>query len=936
MHLIDDLHRLIQFPICGICESLRKRAAVIGLVACVWFFVPSARADSAALDPALYGKSIRAIEIAADTPIDRSHYDPYLGLKAGDVLTRTGVKDAVQFLYECGRFSEIVVDAQQMGEDVTLRFLLRQNFYFNKFFVEGSVNLQGRSLVDLATMPVGQRFTEERLEEARQAVLKLLKDRGFYLAQVKTRTARDEKSRQVNTVFELQAGSLAVIRSIEVTGIPPQGADLVQRKFGYQKGKPYDRSRLNNRLENLRKYFMKKGYLAALARVSESFDSETNTVALTLDVANFGKMRVTVEGFKIDRNQLRRLLPVLGGEGINEGILEEGVANLKEYLEDRGYPEAEIRISDTVDDSGVHVFRHVVTPSRRFTVAYIRFKGNHALTEREMLESLEIQAATFFQKTGYSISRLDEDVDSLKSLYESRGYLEAQVIPLVEPATEERKVGITYLCEEGRLSRIQSLTIKGNAALSTQDILSRIKLVAGKPYSPSLVERDRQTLLAAYNDLGYLQAQVLVHVGAPDKENSYPVEFQMNEGTRLIVDRILVLGNERTRDFVVKKRILLKESQPLSLGKMLQTQQGLYGLGIYDQVRVAPQNPDSTAPYQDVVVRLQESKRFTIRYGLGYQEREKLRGTLEFTDLNLFGFARRADIRLRGSSIEQQALFNLQQPQIRAIPVESYFTFSALRRKDVSFDSRRYNMSYQFSHPFGIHSWGMLRYNFKNVRILDPQVPISELGREDNPVNLSTFSIAFVKDSRDDFLDPSKGFFSSTDFGVTTKLLGDNDYVSFFTQNSYYQNLPKSFLMAASMRVGMAHPYGGDQDLPISERFFAGGGSSLRGFDTDYAGPLENSKPVGGNALIVGSMEIRTPLLRFLRFAGFYDTGNVFRSIRSIDLPDFSHTLGIGLRIKTPFGPLRADYGYNLNLPSDLHRQGLTRGHLFITVGPPF
>ena len=127
-------------------------------------------------------------------------------------------------------------------------------------------------------------------------------------------------------------------------------------------------------------------------------------------------------------------------------------------------------------------------------------------------------------------------------------------------------------------------------------------------------------------------------------------------------------------------------------------------------------------------------------------------------------------------------------------------------------------------------------------------------------------------------------------------------------------------------------------DLPLSERFFAGGGSSLRGFETDRAGPLfpGTDKPQGGNALVVGNVEIRFPLWRAIQLAGFYDTGNVFSRISDIRPSGFSHSVGGGIRIKTPFGPLRADYGINLNLPSELQRQGLSPRNLFITIGPPF
>jgi outer membrane protein insertion porin family len=884
----------------------------------------------------LFGKPIANIDYSSDYYFDRNHYDPYIGIRPGDLLTRSALKGAIQALHDSGRFSSIVVYAAAEADGVGIRFELKQNYYFNKFSLKGDVDLEGHSLWELVSLPVGLRFTEERLKESVQTVRDFMKDRGFYLAQIRTVTAWDEKNRQVNVVMDVQPGELAVISSIEIQGVPEGDSGELLERFGYREGKKFDRSRLADRKESLRKHFTDKGYLAAVVDVSESYDPETNSVALILKVLNYGKVRVVVDGYKVDRNQLRRLLPVLTGEGVREEILEEGARNLKEYLEDRGYSEAEVTVNEEAENE-IRVFRYKVVPGRKFIVEYVRFQGNRVFTDREMLEAVEIQPSSFLNTSAYSAARLDDDVAKLKALYESRGYLQADIIPLIEPLEDERKLGITYQCTEGSLSRTQSILFKGNAAFTDDELMARIRMVPKGVYSPSRTERARQILLAAYNDIGYLQARVTVHTGAVDEENSYPVEFLIEEGTQFIVDRIIVLGDEHTRRSVIDKRIELKPGDPLSLGKLLQTQQALYRIGIFDQVRVVQQNPQSTNPYQNIVIRLHESKRYTIRYGLGYQEREKLRGTLEFSDLNILGMGRRADIRLRGSNIEQQAVFNLQQTQFRPLPVDSYFTLSASYRQDVSFDLRRLSAAYQFSYPFSEHSWGLLRYNFQNVRSFNLQITDPEYEREDTPRNLSTFSIAYVNDSRDNYLDPTKGFFSSTDFGVTTKLLGDNDYVSFFTQNNYFRELPKSLMMAVSLRFGVAQPFGGSS-VPISERFFAGGGSSLRGFETDYAGPLDDTtgKPRGGNALVIGSAELRRPILSFVHIAGFYDTGNVFSTFGDIDFSEFSHALGAGLRIKTPFGPLRIDYGYNVNLPPELRLQGLKRGHLFITVGPPF
>jgi outer membrane translocation and assembly module TamA len=125
--------------------------------------------------------------------------------------------------------------------------------------------------------------------------------------------------------------------------------------------------------------------------------------------------------------------------------------------------------------------------------------------------------------------------------------------------------------------------------------------------------------------------------------------------------------------------------------------------------------------------------------------------------------------------------------------------------------------------------------------------------------------------------------------------------------------------------------------IPISERFFAGGSASLRGFATDTAGPLgQNNEPIGGNVLLIGNQELIVPVMRRLEITGFYDVGNVFSSFSAFRFSDISHTVGIGLRVKTPFGPIRISYGLNLNLTAQLRSLGYKQGHFFLNIGPPF
>ena len=913
-------------------------------------------------DSVYFGKVIRSIHYDGDRPIDPSHYEPYLGIRPGDVLTRTVLKSAIQSLYETGRFSSIVVDAVLQEGGVTIRFKVRLNYYFNEFSVEGKVDLNGRSASEVMSLPVGERFTSDKLEEARQTMLKYLHDRGFYLARVQVRTKLSESNRQVNTTFEVESGKLATIASIEVRGVPPADAPKILDVLDLEKGKKYDRDHVRRQLEDLKKHFLKRGYLGAAATIpTEVFDSSTNTVRVAVDVTNYGLVRVDIDGFKISKDQLRRLLPILS-EGVQDELLKEGEVNLRAFLEESGYPEAELSIEDTRDKQGVRIVTYKIDEGRKVTVTDVDFQGNESFPTETLLASIQIQPARFLQKSVYSVQKLDADVEALRSLYESAGYLNAEIIPVIVPVKGAERLRITFEVEEGPLARTRDLVFVGNTSLTSADLQLKMGLAPSGPYSPHIAERDRQAILAAYNDAGFLQPRVTYHVSDPDAANSYLVEFQITEGRKSFVDEIILLGNRRTRESVIKKRIGLNESDALSLGKMLETQQALYNLGVFDRVRVTPQNPESLAAYQDVVVRMDESKQITVGYGLGYHERERLRGTLELRHLNILGTARRADLRLRGSRLEQGVLLSFQQPQLRFLPLDSYLTFSARVKKETSFEAKRVSASYQFGQPLNNHSWALLRYNFRNVRVSDLKVTISELEREDTPRNLSTVSASYINDTRDNYLDAQKGFFSSTDLSLTTKALGSsNNFVSLFTQNHYYRKLPAGLLFSTSLSFGSAHPFRGDTIIPISERFFAGGGSSLRGFEIDHAGPLALSKPdpinpntivyrpVGGNTLLIANGEVRLPLLSRLHLAVFYDTGNVFLNLKEMAFSKFSHAAGFGLRIRTPFGPLRLDYGFNLKnsscvlslpgtdcVPASLRDLGFRSRHLHVNIGPAF
>jgi outer membrane protein insertion porin family len=413
------------------------------------------------------------------------------------------------------------------------------------------------------------------------------------------------------------------------------------------------------------------------------------------------------------------------------------------------------------------------------------------------------------------------------------------------------------------------------------------------------------------------------------------VAYDISEGKSTQVADVHTVGNQLTKRKVITRAINFHEGDPLSQDRLLTSQQKLYSLGLFTRVDIVPVNVNRSDSTRPVLIRVEDASPIILGYGAGYQDREGLRGTIELSHNNLFGLARSLSFRTRASLREQRGQITYKEPRLFNHDLDSYITLFAENARKVSFNTNRTNAAVQVLKRFGPIDNYFIRYNFETVDLSDVNVNPLATGQEDlGTLHLSTFSTAWLRDTRDDPIEPARGFFSSMNFSVASKAYGSEvNLVSFFGQSQMHRRMHQRAVLATSLRLGLIGPYGSTEEVPISERFFAGGSTTLRGFGLDEAGPRdpETNKPLGGNALIIANVELRVPLTGNFSFAPFYDTGNVFQRIHDIKLSSFSNTLGFGLRYKTPFGPLRMDIGFNLAPPA-----GLPTRQIFFTIGNPF
>jgi outer membrane protein assembly complex protein YaeT len=508
----------------------------------------------------------------------------------------------------------------------------------------------------------------------------------------------------------------------------------------------------------------------------------------------------------------------------------------------------------------------------------------------------------------------------------------------------------------------------------------------GQAFADSKIAEDREIILNYYFNQGFPNASFEATANPiPSEPNHMDVTFTIHEGQQIFVDQVFVSGLNFTRPFVVQRELQVKPGDPLSQNDMLKTEQRLYDLGIFNQVKSAVQNPDGIEPQKNVLVDVREAKRYTITYGGGFQfqtgqptvnSKQPLGATgvsplvsLEVTRLNFLGRDHTITFNSRVGRLQQRGLISYQAPWFNRANWKLSFTGFYDNTLDVTtFTSQRLEGSVQAEQSVSKATTMNYRFTYRLVKASNIQISQNLIPLLSLPVRVGEPGLTYVREKRDNAIETTRGSYTTIDGGVATSYFGsDADFSRVFFENSTYhafsKNRPgaKRFVLARSIRVGLEVPFANTINvqpgqsappnttlIPLAERFFTGGGNSHRGFGLNQAGPRDPQTgfPLGGSALFLNNLELRMPPLNLpylqdnVSLAIFNDAGNVFTDgndmVHSLwhwrqknpqlclhqstatqcNYNYISDAIGIGIRYRTPVGPVRFDLGYNLNPPA--------------------
>ncbi|HEX9639484.1 MAG TPA: outer membrane protein assembly factor BamA [Acidobacteriota bacterium] len=856
-----------------------------------------------------------------------------VGLVEGAELEPALVRRAIRVLILTGRYQQVRIEAERRGAatDLVVELVPRERIVAVEF--SGDLELSDQRAREAIDIRPPEPYDPLRASSNAEAIRRRWRELGYWMATVEPRAQTDPLTREVRLDFRIQAGPPTRLAKVELLGAVPglPEAELQRQLKSAREGERLQRPELERDLERLERHARERGYFDFQAAAPEIVQQPgRNAVELTLRFEVGPRYELLLEGVSLEAEELRERLPFWEEERVDPGSLEDAEASLVDWMQARGYALAQAHAELESVSPQLKRIRIRVEPGPEVRLRSLQMRGNHHFSAEELRAELARLGSPLVEGGPLDPNALSTDREVVRRHYVAAGFIDAAVTPEVVYGAELTRANVIYRIEEGPQFVVEAVELSGNRALSEAELRGALQLQSGRPFDPDAVLRDSNAIHSLYAEAGFLDASIQP-VRTLDRERARArVEFHINEGRQILIEALVVRGNQTTSEAVVRREVTLRAGDPMRASALLSSQRNLYRLDVFRSVMLRPLDPGSLLARQPLLIDLEELPRFSMTYGFGYDTESGPRGTFGVTDTNAFGRAQRLGVQLQASQRTQRAQLSLRDPKPWGRPLDTTaILFGELEQfgrgaESVDVEIQRFGAALQVLREHDRRRTSLFEYKFQEVKnFFEAGANIEDIPPEDRAGAIASLSYRLVRDTRPDPFEPTRGSFLTANLELASSALGGSaDFVKFFGQASKLLPVGRGWVVAAGARVGVAYGYRGEEELPFSERFFAGGANSLRGFDRDRAGPVAQSPdpedpnrlrliPLGGNALVVSNLELRVPLWGSVAGAVFTDVGNVFETVGLMRFTDLRVSLGVGLRYRTAVGPFRIDLGYN-------------------------
>ncbi len=656
---------------------------------------------------------------------------------------------------------------------------------------------------------------------------------------------------------------------------------------------------------------------------------------------------IVLEGNKkFSNKELNSFISVAAGQPLRDTELAATVEKLREFYEEKGYRDAKIYAEQKQTGGGIRVILKI-EENLRIRIHNVTFENATVYPEKEMREALESRYS--FLSAGWlswlplqggtgllNREALERDKVRLRELYWRKGYLDFKVkdIRIQSLPDDPELADVTFIIEEGEPYFVGEVTVEGNSKFTEDELLPLCSMKQDDVYS--CVEDDRfvSAVEKKYHPLGYADFRMQAKKVPNFETHTVDLHYRMYEGEPYKIGEVYISGNKWTKDKVIRRELLLTPEDPLDQAKIEVSKSRLMGMGYFEgnaRTRepgveiVAVKSPEPGR--KDIHVNVQEKRFIDGRIGAGWSSDDGLAGMLELTHTNMdildpMHYFTGGGQRFRAMAIagvEHMGLeLDFTEPWLFDIPLK--FDLSGYWREVTydDWDERRIGFDVSLSKRiFDDFTTVSAGYTFEQIRVYDMDHDLSYRFREQRgSERAGRLHFQLERDTRDNIFDPASGYYVSGLFSLTSRGLGATyDAYKFELKGiNHFKFFHDWFVLSTGFKVGTISTFRKNDDVPLFDRYFLGGGDSVRGFPFRSIGPVDgNEDNYGGQFMYVLTAELSHPIWPDygLRGAVFADVGDATSgSMGPINKPNVG--IGYGLRIKLPHVPLpiRLDLAY--------------------------
>jgi outer membrane protein insertion porin family len=727
------------------------------------------------------------------------------------------------------------------------------------------------------------------------------------------------------------------VRKIQVRHVGPPAAsdELVRANIRIKEGDVFSQAAVDDDVRTL--------YGSGLfynIRVGQ----ETSAEGVILSYAVQGKPRVSDLRFqgnhKYSADKLRKKISSKLGEPLDERKLFADTQALLEFYQKAGYQKTTVKYTPNIDENaGRATVVFEISEAPKIKIMDVVFEGANAFPQKKLRKVIKTRRTWMFAWiTGagkLKDEQLADDKDKLSDFYQNEGYIDFEIKDVSTEALSPNKVVLRFKVAEGRQYKVGAIAVKGHTLFPTDRVQGALKMKVGSVFTPKGLTKDLEAIQDLYGARGYIDGKVVARKVPNVEASTMDLSYEIVEGDQSFIEKIEIKGNVKTKDKVIRRELSVAPGEVFDMVRVKRSKTRLEQMNYFERIDARPEDTD-VPNRKNLLVGVDEKNTGNFTVGAGFSTVDSLVGFAELTQGN-FDLFKFPSFQGAGQKFRLRVAVGLERQDYLASFIEPWF----LNRKlalgvdlyhrnwtylSDLYDERRTGARVSLTRALGSDYLigsvngtleGVEIYNVNSVNAT-PTILESE-----GSYLVGRLGASLAYDTRNSVTLPNAG--------QRTELSGEavgGDYNLYRVElrtGWYFPGFADGHVWEILGRVGVLDSLGegidvpdadnGPNKVPFFERYFLGGAYTLRGFEYRDVGPREAKfnggyEPIGGNTYYMASVEYSLPVIDRVRFAVFYDMGNVYYDSYQFDLGEFSADVGAGIRLNLPIGPLRLDYGY--------------------------